>query len=522
VKKELKQAVLKLFDETKDIEVIKNQFKGQIYPDTIKRWCYPELNETAKERSRQYHNAKKDDIEYKEKRKQQSKNFRKTETYTKAWSEHYEKSKEKRKQIAKEHRLKNIETYKARTKENYLKNKEHYRQLGKEYYEKNKAKLKLLELKRYHNDPITNLKHNLRTSLNRALKYGAKKNNKALIYLGCSIQEFKDYLEKRFDEGMNWANRELWHIDHIIPLSQLQSGYTIDQLCHYTNLRPTWKTENLIKANSLILDITYGDNELQNEIIVLTNKEGSYDSVPVYNKNVLHVQKHFYDRERQLWTDNFIKEQLIENRCFYLNKQPEKLTAKNLLRGFKISGIHYGYSHFSPLWLKKFITDYNIKSVYDPCGGWGHRLLGTLGTNIEKYIYNDFDVRTCNGVKSIAEIANLQNIIEIHNNDSSLFVPNTNVDAVFTCPPYFNKETYNNKVFKNKEDFTLWWNKTVDNCLQTNCKYFAYIVDNNTAQMTEPKLQNFKLSQKTQLNSSKHHFIPDKVNYEHLYVYQTY
>ena len=110
-------------------------------------------------------------------------------------------------------------------------------------------------------------------------------------------------------------------------------------------------------------------------------------------------------------------------------------------------------------------------------------------------------------------------LIEIHNNDSSLFVPNTKVDAVFTCPPYFNKETYNNKAFKSKEDFTLWWNKTVDNCLQTNCKYFAYIVNDNTAQMTELKLQDFKLIQKTQLNSSKHHFISDKVNHEHLYVH---
>ena len=145
MKKELKQAVLRLFNETKDIEAVKNQFKGQVYPDTIKRWCYPELNETAKERSRQYHNTKKDDTNYKEKRKQRSRNFRKTEAYAKVWSERYEKSKEKRKQIAKEHRLKNIETYRTRTKENYIKNKEHYRQLGKEYYEKNKAKLNLLD-----------------------------------------------------------------------------------------------------------------------------------------------------------------------------------------------------------------------------------------------------------------------------------------------------------------------------------------------------------------------------------------
>ena len=57
-----------------------------------------------------------------------------------------------------------------------------------------------------------------------------------------------------------------------------------------------------------------------------------------------------------------------------------------LLRGFKISGIHYGYSHFNPLIIKKFLEDTNAKICYDPCGGWGHRILGSM--NIDKYIEN--------------------------------------------------------------------------------------------------------------------------------------
>lgn len=522
MKSELKEEVLKVFIETKDIELVKTQFKGKVYPDTIMRWCFPELNEKVKKRSKDHHEAKKNDNEYKEKRRQQSKEYRKSEKYTTAWSEHYTKTKEKRKKIAVEHRLKNIDTYRERSRINYLKNSEHYKEIGKKYYKENKEKLGRLELERYHNDPITNLKHNLRVSLNRALKHGVKKTNKALEYLGCSIQEFKVYVEQRFISGMSWEDRSLWHIDHVIPLSKLSDGYKLEQLCHYTNLQPVWKSDNLIKANSLILDVVFNRDELQKEIDELKSEAGNYNALPIYNKNVLHTQKHFYDKERQLWSDNSIKEQLIENRCFYLNKTPEQLTTREILRGFKISGMYYGYSHFSPLWFKRFIEEYNIKTVYDPCGGWGHRVLGLLGTSLKKYIYNDFDVRTCKGVKDITEFAKLQDVVEIHNKNSSIFVPTVNVDAIFTCPPYYNKETYNNKSFKDVSDFIDWWSNTVYNCILTGCKYFAYIIDDNTQGLISNVLGQYKLIQKVQVNTVKHHFTKtqSKKNTENLYVYQ--
>lgn len=517
--KALKASVVKLFVQTNNFELVKEQYKGQVYPDTLKRWCYPDVNERAKIASKEYHNKKKDDNEYKERRKKQSREYRKTEKYTETWQEHYKNTKEKRKKVTTEHRLKNIEKYKQNAKDNYFKNKDHYRHLSKEYYIKNKDQINRKELKRYHTDPITKLKHSLRVSLNRAVRYGIKKSNKALQYLGCSITDFKEYLEKKFKENMSWENRNLWHIDHIIPLSYLQNGYTLEQLCHYTNLQPIWKTDNLVKASSLVLDVKYDKDILQQEIDTIKNALGTYTSIPNHNKNVLHVQKHFYDKERILWTDDEMKERLIENRCLYLNKEPEQLTVNEILRGFKISGLYYGFSHFSPLWFKKFIQDYNVTTVYDPCGGWGHRLLGLLGTNINKYIYNDFDIRTYNGVKSIVERVELQKVVDLHNEDCSKFIPVQNVDAIFTCPPYYNKETYNNKRFKDKNDFMRWWEKTVQNCLHTKCRYFAYVIDEETSQMTEPVLSKYKLIQKTTLNTANHHFTEYKKNLEHLYVY---
>jgi len=44
-------------------------------------------------------------------------------------------------------------------------------------------------------------------------------------------------------------NHGKWHIDHIIPLSSATSKDELLKLCHYSNLQPLWKVDNLQKSN---------------------------------------------------------------------------------------------------------------------------------------------------------------------------------------------------------------------------------------------------------------------------------
>lgn len=92
---------------------------------------------------------------------------------------------------------------------------------------------------------------NLRARLHRALKNNQKVGS-AVRDLGCSIPEFKEHIEKQFQDGMTWENHGIhtWHLDHIKPLSSfdLTDRSQLLEAVHYTNIQPLWAKENLRKG----------------------------------------------------------------------------------------------------------------------------------------------------------------------------------------------------------------------------------------------------------------------------------
>lgn len=74
------------------------------------------------------------------------------------------------------------------------------------------------------------------------------KNNKTESIIGCSFDELKAHIEKRFVGGMCWERFNEIHIDHITPLIKAKTVDDIYRLCHYTNLQPLWAKDNLSKG----------------------------------------------------------------------------------------------------------------------------------------------------------------------------------------------------------------------------------------------------------------------------------
>jgi len=91
------------------------------------------------------------------------------------------------------------------------------------------------------------LKKSSRCMIGNSLRNnGYPKESKTENILGLSFEDFKLYLESKFEYWMNWENYGLfngelnygWDIDHIIPLNSAQTKDDIIRLNHYTNLQP--------------------------------------------------------------------------------------------------------------------------------------------------------------------------------------------------------------------------------------------------------------------------------------------
>lgn len=95
----------------------------------------------------------------------------------------------------------------------------------------------------------------LRRRLYMAVK-GAHRSGTAVRELGCSIPEFKAYIEAKFNDGMNWDNwsQSGWHMDHIKPLHcfDLTDPEQLRAACHFTNIQPLWSLENCSKGSKYV------------------------------------------------------------------------------------------------------------------------------------------------------------------------------------------------------------------------------------------------------------------------------
>lgn len=119
---------------------------------------------------------------------------------------------------------------------------------------------------RYAEDIDFRIRSLLRSRLNGVInRLFEKKSGSAVRSLGCTLIQFRAHLKSQFYKHpkkgviMSWDNygkssgKPYWEIDHIIPLSRvdLENPNTLEQVCHYTNLQPLWKIDNVRKANKL-------------------------------------------------------------------------------------------------------------------------------------------------------------------------------------------------------------------------------------------------------------------------------
>jgi hypothetical protein len=209
--------------------------------------CDSEQNKTYRENNNEYF------VNYRKENKEKIKNiFKEYNKNNKEKLAEYgrEYNKNNKEKIAKKRKEYDARESTIERKKQYRINRlDHIRKTNNDYAKKRKI-----------NDPSFKLKCNIKVLICNYIKKGYRKTSKTADILGCSYEEFKTYIESKFESWMNWDNYgkyngELnygWDIDHIIPISSGVTEQDIIKLNHYTNLQPLCsKVNRYIKKNNV-------------------------------------------------------------------------------------------------------------------------------------------------------------------------------------------------------------------------------------------------------------------------------
>lgn len=262
------------------------------------------------------------------------------------------------------------------------------------------------------------------------------------------------------------------------------------------------------------LELEYPEELLEKEFNYYKKAKGKLGTVSYKNMIIKYFQQDtFFVFEKELFNDPIIQEKLIQNRIKYLNKSLEELTVDDILTGFKRSGMYYGYSHFNPRWFKWFIEKYNVKRCYDPCGGWGHRLLGSQ--DLDLYIYNDLSEHTAMNVQDMVDYFMIENTVVYCEDCTKFFPQGYCLDSMFTCPPYFNIEHYECGDFESIESYNEFLDKLFDSFYNSECKIFGLVIREDLLPDKYKYDEKFLIG----VNPSRH-FKIEKKNQEYLYIFK--
>jgi hypothetical protein len=169
--------------------------------------------------------------------------------------------KECEKKNKKEYYSQNADMMIERAKIYYSKNKKAARARNRIYFQKNKKEIYRKERETKKLREKTDIAYRLRRRYKNLLYNGFRRQGlwknwrSSREFVGCSFEEFKQYLESQFEPWMTWDNygKDGWHFGHKIccELFDFTNEKQVKICFHYTNLRPEDGLQNITNQDFL-------------------------------------------------------------------------------------------------------------------------------------------------------------------------------------------------------------------------------------------------------------------------------
>lgn len=159
-----------------------------------------------------------------------------------------------------------------------------------------------------------------------------------------------------------------------------------------------------------------------------------------------HFFPNFYDIEdkkgnsfKSLWTTKNLEKVLRWNRKSHSTPYMSEIKR----------GIYFNFglpksTMYRPQMAKMIVNNLGGVKVFDPCAGWGGRMLGSIAAGAELYIAFEPNTETYENLLRLISFLGIQDKVRIYK-DSALNMDKyniNNIDVVLTSPPYFDLEVY--------------------------------------------------------------------------------
>lgn len=201
-----------------------------------------------------------------------------------------------------------------------------------------------------------------------------------------------------------------------------------------------------------------------------------------YMPHIYDVSDHNSVNIKSLWT----KEKL--EHAFKLLDKPQYTVnsyMSELLKKLKFSSV----TIYSPLMTKRILEELDCKKVFDPCIGWGGRMLGTTCLG-EDYHYTGCEpfTKTFKGLENMVNDLNINSKVNLYNSPVEKMLDtlkDNEYDCCLTSPPYYDLEIYSDEdtqSIKQYKTYEEWLDKFIEPIIEyvakTCKKYSCWSVKN--------------------------------------------
>ena len=151
---------------------------------------------------------------------------------------------------------------------------------------------------------------------------------------------------------------------------------------------------------------------------------------------------------REAWLDDATLRELMRKVYRYCKKHPSERGHWHTNRVRQLAKVYCAKqapSNFRPTVAKLLMDTYGRSgAVYDPCGGWGGRMLGFLASDCVRYTCCDPSTLTAKGLNELAStFSYVGKRVEVNCVGAEDFEPERGAyDMALTSPPYFDTERY--------------------------------------------------------------------------------